>query len=229
MSTKHSLVNGARVAYLATLALCLTARLGAWEGHDWNQWKKVTTWKKPALHTDQAGQRELTPVLGIGTGATNGPEILRHWEQRRRQYAETIQQILGSPGGGALGERALPGSFKKPPVEVRELGVEELEGYTRRHIQIRSEAEDWILACLLVPKPLTAARVPAMLCLHQTVAQGKEEPCGIKGDPELAFAVELVKRGYVCLAPDAIGFGERIPAGKQPYHDSLAFYRKHPG
>jgi oligo-alginate lyase len=68
-----------------------------------------------------------------------------------------------------------------------------------------------------------------MLCLHQTVAQGKEEPCGIKGDPELAFAVELAKRGYVCLAPDAIGFGERIPAGKQPYHDSLAFYRRHPG
>ena len=26
-----------------------------------------------------------------------------------------------------------------------------------------------------------------------------------------------------------IGFGERIPAGKQPYHDSLAFYRRHPG
>ena len=114
-------------------------------------------------------------------------------------------------------------------MEVRELGSEELEGYTRRHIQIRSEPEDWIPAYLLVPKQLAAPRVPAMLCLHQTVAQGKEEPCGIKGDPELAFAVELVKRGYVCLAPDAIGFGERIPAGKQPYHDSAAFYRKHPG
>jgi dienelactone hydrolase len=61
------------------------------------------------------------------------------------------------------------------------------------------------------------------------VAQGKEEPCGIKGDPELAFAVELVKRGYVCLAPDVIGFGERIAPGKQPYDNNIAFFRKHPG
>ncbi len=130
----------------------------------------------------------------------------------------TIQQTLGAPT-----------NLTPPPLEVRELGVEVLADYTRRHVRIKSEADDWIPAYLLVPKPLTAARLPAMLCLHQTVAQGKEEPCGMKGDPELAFAVELVKRGYVCLAPDVIGFGERIAAGKQPYDNSLAFYRKHPG
>ena len=114
-------------------------------------------------------------------------------------------------------------------MEVVELGTENQEGYTRRHLKIRSESDDWIPAYLLVPKQPAATRVPAMLCLHQTVAQGKDEPCGIRGDPELAFAVELVRRSYVCLAPDVIGFGERIPAGQQPYHDSIAFYRKHPG
>jgi dienelactone hydrolase len=67
-----------------------------------------------------------------------------------------------------------------------------------------------------------------MICLHQTVAQGKKEPCGIEGSQDLAFALQLVRRGYVCIAPDMIGFGERIPAGTQPYHDSTAFYKKYP-
>jgi oligo-alginate lyase len=215
----NSLPDTSRVAVVvAGLVLCLVGRLQAWEGHDWNQWRQVTTWEKPALQTDQAGRKDLAPLLGTSAGATNRSQALSDWEARRKLYATTIQRILGTPS-----------NLQKPPVEVRELGTEQLEGYTRRHLLIRSEPEDWIPAYLLVPAKLAAPRVPAMLCLHQTVAQGKEEPCGIKGDPELAFAVELVKRGYVCLALDAIGFGERIPAGKQPYHDSLAFYRRHPG
>jgi hypothetical protein len=67
-----------------------------------------------------------------------------------------------------------------------------------------------------------------MIVLHQTVAQGKREVCGIEGDPEQALALELVERGFVCIAPDAIGFGERIPPGASPYHDSLKFFQKHP-
>lgn len=208
---------------LAAVFLCST-RLHAWEGHDWKQWREVTTWQKPELRTDQAGRSDLAPLRGEA-GGSNLVTSLSGWEAKRTQFASAIQQILGAPT-----------DLKRPAAEVRELGVEDLEGCTRRHIMIRSEPDDWIPAYLLVPKSVAAnvssrsgARVPAMICLHQTVAQGKEEPCGIKGDPELAFALELVKRGYVCMAPDVIGFGERIPAGKQPYHDSLAFYRKHPG
>jgi len=202
---------------LIVAAACVGGgRVHAWEGHDWNQWRQVTTWQKPELRTEQTGQRELMALLG--ESATNRITTVTGWEARREQIATTVQKILGEPS-----------DLKPPPLEVRELGVEELEGYTRRHLRIRSEADDWIPAYLLVPKKLAATRGPAMLVLHQTVAQGKAEPCGIQGDPELAFAVELVQRGYVCIAPDVIGFGERIPAGQQPYHDSLAFYRKHPG
>jgi len=141
---------------------------------------------------------------------------IRAWEQRREQIAETIAQILGEPGR----LRAMP-----PKAEV--LGEEVLDDHIRRHIRIRSEPDDWIPAYLLLPKPLPTSPSPTMICLHQTVARGKQEPCGIKGDPELAFALELVRRGYVCIAPDVIGFGERIPKGTQPYHDSIAFYTKH--
>jgi oligo-alginate lyase len=207
-----------RASVGALLALCLVCRLNAWEGHQWSQWRQVTTWEKPDLHSSQAGRRDLVPLLGQATSATNRSESRRQWEERRKRYAATIEGILGAPANP-----------KKPPAEVQWLGSEHLETYTRTRLLIHSEPDDWIPAYLLVPDHLAAPRVPAMLCLHQTVVQGKQEPCGMKGDPELAFAVELVKRGFVCLAPDAIGFGERIPAGKQPYHDSLAFYRRHPG
>ncbi|MBI2927237.1 MAG: hypothetical protein HYY24_16205, partial [Verrucomicrobia bacterium] len=218
----------------------------------------MTTWQKPELRTDQAGRRDLVPLLGGEPGSAKRVVSLGGWEERRREIATTIQKILGEPSNKSSSRReeALtsrrssaqePGdlslltsaaatevgvfkpALKPPALEVRELGIEDMETYTRRHVRIRSEADDWIPAYVLVPKKLSAPRVPAMICLYQTVAQGKEEPCGMKGDPELAFAVELVKRGYVCLAPDVIGFGERIAPGKQPYDNSLAFFRKHPG
>ena len=47
-----------------------------------------------------------------------------------------------------------------------------------------------------------------MLCLHQTVAIGKDEPVGLGGNPDLHYAMELARRGYVAIAPDYPGFGE---------------------
>ena len=186
----------------------------AWEGHDWKQWRAVSTWQKPDLRTDQAGRSNLVSVLGEGDARVSS---VAGWEAKRKQIAATVQQVLGAPT-----------SLKPPPLATQELGEDDMGDYTRRHLKIQTEPDDWIPAYLLVPKKLPATRGPAMIVLHQTVAQGKEEPCGIKGDPELAFAVELVKRGYVCLAPDVIGFGERIASGRQPYDNSLAFYCKHP-
>lgn len=210
-----------KVVALLALALVVCSQSAvAWEGHDWNQWRQVTTWQKPVSQTDQAGRPDLVPLAPLLGDAdpANRVRLREGWEAKRQQVASSIQGILGAPT-----------DLKAPPLEVQELASEDMDGYTRRRIRIRCESDDWIPAYLLVPKQLPAASVPAMICLHQTVAQGKEEPCGIKGDPELAFAVELVKRGFVCLAPDVIGFGERIAPGKQPYDHSLAFYRRHPG
>lgn len=203
---------------LLRLGLLLAAlpipKVSAWPGHDWAQWRQVTTWTRPNLVTRQTGQTNLVPVLGTGDSRVDSPAL---WDQERARVLATVQAILGAPAG-----------LTPLPVEVREMETAEAEGYTRRHLLIRSEVEDWIPAYLLIPRQPLAARAPAMICLHQTVAQGKDEPCGLKGDPELAFAVELARRGYVCLAPDAIGFGERIASGGQPYDGSLRFYRRHP-
>jgi dienelactone hydrolase len=157
--------------------------------------------------------------------AADSPEqitTIAGWEKRAGHYRTAIAEILGNPGNANGQTRPT----SAPQAEI--LGVEKLDGYTRGHLRIRTGEGDWIPAYLLVPLKLAATRVPAMICLHQTVAQGKEEPCGIKGDPQLAFALQLVEQGFVCIAPDAIGFGERIRPGGQPYDDSVSFYRKYP-
>ena len=58
-----------------------------------------------------------------------------------------------------------------------------------------------------------------MLCLHQTIAIGKGEPVGLGGKESLHYALHLVKRGYVCLAPDYPSFGD------YPYDFKAAFRR----
>ena len=206
----------------AAFGACLVAASAqvahAWEGHDFDQWKKVTAWTMPDIKTDQAGRKDLAPLL-VNRGETPASiDEIRGWEAKRAGIRKAVLRILGEPS-----------DLRPPPPEVQLLGEKTLDDHVRRHIRIRTEPDDWIPAYVLVPKNMREARVPAMICLHQTVAQGKEEPCGMRGNGELAFALQLVRRGYVCIAPDAIGFGERIPEGAQPYHGSIAFYRRHPG
>jgi len=60
--------------------------------------------------------------------------------------------------------------------------------------------------------PAGEGRQPAVLCIHQHNREyhlGKSEPAGLSGNPEQFYALELAKRGYVTLAPDALGFEER--------------------
>jgi dienelactone hydrolase len=70
-----------------------------------------------------------------------------------------------------------------------------------------------IRAWLFVPAG-RSGRLPAIITLHQTVPQGKDEPAGVKPTlPWLTFATYYAERGYVTLAPDMIGFGERTAGG----------------
>lgn len=205
--------------------LCSGVPLWAWPGHNYEEWAQQTQWRRPEVTTDQAGKATLTPLLAVGQEPGHIDEI-RAWEAKRETYAKAIMAVLGEPT-----------DLKVLPVEVQTLDEDTLDDHVRRHIRIRSEADDWIPAYLLLPRGKSTARAAAaappmkrlaMICIHQTVAWGKREPCGLQGDPEMAFALELVRQGYVCIAPDMIGFGERIPEGTRPYHDSAAFYRRHP-
>jgi dienelactone hydrolase len=89
-------------------------------------------------------------------------------------------------------------------------------------------------AYLFVPKDLRPGeRRPGIFAHHQHAGQfhlGKSEVAGLAGNSEQAYALELARRGYVVLAPDAICFEERGPlrgfasagpgnGGEQPLSD----------
>ncbi len=202
---------------LAWAVLLPTTAARGWPGHDWDHWRNVTTWSRPELATPQAGRKDLVPLLETGSADDVSIDGIHAWQRKRDEQAAVIEALLGSP------EPIAP-----PTAEWEVLDEQILDDHLRRRVRIRSEADDWIPAYLLVPRPLPEGRLPAMICLHQSVAQGKDEPCGTAGNPDMAIALQLVRRGYMALAPDMIGFGDRIGDNAQPYDDSLRFYRRHP-
>ena len=101
----------------------------------------------------------------------------------------------------------VPGADRKVPLDVTVVSEEKLDGYIRKKITFAVEKGDRVPAWLLIPTGRTGKR-PAMLCLHQTINIGKDEPIGLGKQDSKAQALHLVKRGYVCLAPDYPSFGE---------------------
>ncbi len=84
-------------------------------------------------------------------------------------------------------------------------------GYVREKIQYNVEAGERISAYICIPKDLKE-KAPAIFCHHQHAGQfdiGKSEVVGLMGNPDQAYASELVERGYITFAPDAIAFEER--------------------
>ncbi len=191
--------------------------VSAWEGFEWETWREITDAQSVVAESPQAGLSTLFPLLSTDDPSSPDIDSIKQWEEKRDRIVKVLQQFIGQPE-----------SLQPLPSLARMVKEEDCGTYHRRHIRIRSEKDDWIPAYLLIPKSLPAFPSPAMIVLHQTVAQGKDEPAGIEGNPKMAFALELVQRGYICIVPDMIGFGERIPFGEQPYHGAHDFYRKHP-
>jgi dienelactone hydrolase len=103
----------------------------------------------------------------------------------------------------------LPGPERKVPLDAKFDEPTKHDGYTRCKVTFAVEKGDRVPAWLLVPDSATAkAKAPAMLCLHQTITIGRDEPIGLGKQDSKAQALHLVKRGYVCLAPDYPSFGE---------------------
>jgi len=106
--------------------------------------------------------------------------------------------------------RRLLGPFPErvaPNFEVLE--DEPADGYRRQKVVFDSEATMSVPAYLLVPDGGEAER-PAVLAVHGH-GPGKAAVCGIEptGAPNGDYALQLVRRGFVVLAPDLRCFGER--------------------
>lgn len=119
------------------------------------------------------------------------------WAVRRDHILGHLQAVMGP----------LPGPERRVPLDLRVVETVDEGSYVRKKVTFASEPGDRVPAWLLIPKN-THGRGPAMLCLHQTVAIGKDESVGLGGKPNLRYARELALRGFVTIAPDYPNFGE---------------------
>jgi dienelactone hydrolase len=161
----------------------------------------------------QAIAARVEPVL---TFPVDRPETWVEWRQRLRA---TIDVLLGG----------IPPARGTPAAEVQERY--EADGYVRERLVISGRDGVEIPAFLLTPTgPLPdGGRRRAVLCLHGH-GHGKSDVVGDSGagSPEdmaarrahLAeanydYAVQYARLGFVTLAPDARGFGERAEGLEQ--------------
>lgn len=117
--------------------------------------------------------------------------------------------------------------------EKVELNIEEIENvdkstYIQKLIEYNVEKNERVKSYLLIPKNIKKA--PGILAIHQHHGNwdvGKSEVVGLTSDTMYSYGVDLVKRGYVVIAPDIICFEDR--KGKDKFNidrDSKAMYER---
>lgn len=115
------------------------------------------------------------------------------------------------------GLRIILGPVADPPPLLPEVHEEvACDGYVRRLVSY-DVPSGRASAFVCIPDGLSAP-TPVVFCHHQHAGQfdlGKSEVCGLRGNPDQAYAAELAQRGFLTIAPDAIGFEDRNWAGGQ--------------
>lgn len=119
------------------------------------------------------------------------------WAVRRAAIVREMQQAMGG----------LPPASLRVPLDVEIVEQRDQGSYVMQRIRYTSQPSDRVPAWLMLPKNRTEPG-PAMLCLHQTIGIGKDEPAGLGGSENLHYAQELAERGYVTIVPDYPSFGE---------------------
>ena len=114
----------------------------------------------------------------------------------------------------------------RPPLDLQEHESTAVEGlYTRKLISYQVEADERAHAYLGIPLNLSG-KAPAIVALHGTTAQGKEQTAGLSGNPDKAFLDFYCRRGYIVISPDHFVAGHRLPA--EGAYVTQRFYEKHP-
>ncbi len=170
----------------------------------WDRWREITNESRPTITSVQSGKARLSEFETAD------------WPAQRAQLRKVIDIFLGTPPRSA------------PPLAPATLDEVTLDdGVVRRKVRFQSEPGESIPAFLFLPSRRTA-RMPAVVCPHQTMQDGKNEPAGISGNPLLNTALALARQGYVTIAYDAACFGERHNPATEHYGEAIDFYRRHP-
>src|SRR5439155_11499668 len=89
------------------------------------------------------------------------------WDKRREHILANMQLVMGP----------LPNISRQVPLGVYVNEEVKTDKYVRRKISFAVEEKDRVPAYLLIPRE-RQGKLPAVLCLHQTVRIGKGEPSG---------------------------------------------------
>lgn len=139
---------------------------------------------------------------------------LEDWHRQRAELLGRLQQFYGAmPARGAL--------------EIEEHHRREFATHTEITLSYAGERNERIPAYLLVPRNAPLDKRPGIFAAHQcglTCDLGKEQVVGKCVDwPDQAYGLELVREGFVVLAPDANKVGERYdPSLREPWQNAPA-------
>ncbi len=98
-----------------------------------------------------------------------------------------------------------------PPLAPEVVERVDLGDVVREKVSFAVEPGERVPAFLFLPKR-GGTPAAAVLCHHQHAGEftiGKDGPAGLGSTPDQHYAIELGRRGYVTLAPDALCFNER--------------------
>ncbi len=134
------------------------------------------------------------------------------WTANKDQYLKHISKCWG----------------KFPRVDNQQavyMGEEQKDGYRLEKYELMVSStgntkDDFTSVWVLIPESPRESPCPTMIVHHQHAGRfekGKEEPAGVMGDPQQAFAVELVKQGYIVATFDALGFSDRQEEGGERF------------
>ena len=148
-------------------------------------------------------ERFLTAESGVAELLKQTPPLhfsgksKQDWQEWRRTFRRNLMRNLGP--------RPEP-----VPLEVEVLERTSMPGYTREKIIFNSDAFSSVPAYVLIPDGASADDPrPAVLCAHGH-GVGKDTLAGVaEAGYEKQLAVALALQGFVTIAPDWRGFGER--------------------
>jgi predicted dienelactone hydrolase len=157
--------------------------------------------EKPAAPPNYPNHTDLSYYLR--PDGTRAPiQTPADWQQRRAHIFAGMQEAMGP----------LPHPQSPVPLDVQTIEEHKEDGYIRLKIAYHTDdPKQLIHAWLLLPVAGVSEagrKHPAILCLHQTTPRGKDSVVGLDDRPNMHYAKELARRGYVTLSPDYPSFGE---------------------
>jgi dienelactone hydrolase len=171
-------------------------------------WPELTQKPYEGLPTPDLG---LKPLLLTPDGQPVATK--EAWERHRRALADAWLERLGRPPA------------RPDKLDAREESRDVEPDHIRRLVSFASEGGDRIRAYLLLPKDLKdGEKRPAVVVFHPTTKETLREPAGLGTRPEMALALQLVRRGYVTLSPECY-----IMKGGGPKSQAEELGRRRPG